>query len=67
MNHSTHIEGLIAVLDELAKTEGIHTITPAVIGRANGHVAQLSIRVSVATRGGFKLIARRGKTVQEVL
>lgn len=66
LNHSTHIPGLIRVLERLTKLDGIQTITPGVIGRARGHAPHLQLRVSVAIRGGFKIIARQGKTVQEV-
>jgi hypothetical protein len=66
LNHSTHIPGLIPILERLTKLEGIQTITPGVIGRAKGHSPRLQLRVSVPIRGGFKLIARQGKTVQEV-
>ncbi len=66
LNHSTHIPGLIPILERLTKLEGIQTITPGVIGRVKGHTPKLKLRVSVPIRGGFKLIARQGKTVQEV-
>lgn len=65
-NHSTHIPGLIPVLVRLTKLDGIQTITPGVIGRARGHAPRMQLRVSVPIRGGFKVIARQGKTVQEV-
>ncbi len=66
LNHSTHIPGLIQVLERLAKLDDIQTITPGVIGRVKGHTPKLQLRVSVPIRGGFKVIARLGKTVQEV-
>ena len=66
LNHSTHIPGLILVLERLATQAGIRTITPAVIGSARSHAPQLKIKISVPIRGGFKAIARQGKTVQEV-
>lgn len=66
LNHSTHIPGLIRVLERLTKLEGIQTITPGVIGRVKGHCPRMQLRVSVPIRGGFKVIARQGKTVQEV-
>lgn len=66
LNHSTHVEGLIPVLEEVARAPGIKTITPGVIGRAKGKTPHLSLRVSVTIRGGFKVVARRGNTVQEV-
>jgi hypothetical protein len=65
-NHSTHIPGLIPVLERLTRYTGIQTITPAVIGRARSHRPRLELKVSVPIRGGFKLIARAGKTFQEV-
>ncbi|MBE9117515.1 metal-binding protein [Lusitaniella coriacea LEGE 07157] len=65
-NHSTHLAGLIPILERLIKHHGIRTVTPGVIGRAKGHIPQLKLRISVPIRGGFKVIARQGKTVQEV-
>ncbi|HAG80788.1 MAG TPA: metal-binding protein [Cyanobacteria bacterium UBA12227] len=65
-NHSTHIPGLIPVLERLIGYKGIQTITPAVIGRAKSHRPRLELKISVPIRGGFKIIARAGKTVQEV-
>lgn len=65
-NHSTHIPGLIRILERLCQHEGLQTITPGVIGRVRGHCPKMQLRVSVPIRGGFKVIARQGKTVQEV-
>ncbi|MGB5960352.1 MAG: DUF2103 domain-containing protein [Coleofasciculaceae cyanobacterium] len=65
-NHSTHIQGLIPVLEKLVVYPGIQTITPAVLGRARSHCPKLQLKVSVPIRGGFKLIGRVGKTFQEV-
>lgn len=65
-NHSTHISGLIPILERLCQHHGVHTVTPAVIGRAKGHCPKMQLRVSVPIRGGYKVIARQGKTVQEV-
>ena len=66
LNHSTHIPGLIRVLERLTKLDGIQTITPAVIGNTKSNIPLLKIKISVPIRGGFKLIARKGKTFQEV-
>ncbi|PZV10866.1 MAG: metal-binding protein [Leptolyngbya sp.] len=66
LNHSTHIPGLIAILDCLTQEVGIQTITPGVIGPVRSHTPKMTLKVSVPIRGGFKLIARKGKTVQEV-
>jgi hypothetical protein len=65
-NHSTHLDGLIPILAKLAIYPGIKTITPAVLSRSRSHSPQLKLKVSVPIRGGYKLIARHGKTVQEV-
>jgi hypothetical protein len=65
-NHSTHLPGLIPVLERLTRYSGIQTITPAVIGRAKSHKPRLQLKVSVPIRGGFKIIARSGKSYQEV-
>lgn len=65
-NHSTHIDGLIPILERLCQQPGIQTVTPGVIGRVRGHAPKLQLRISVPIRGGYKVIARQGKTVQEV-
>ena len=66
LNHSTNIEGLIPVLKKLALNMNIKTITPAVITRVRGKSSKLIIRISVKTINGYKAIARKGKTAQEV-
>ena len=45
---------------------GIQTVTPGVINKVKGHIPRMTLRISVPIRGGFKIIARQGKTVQEV-
>lgn len=65
-NHSTHLPGLIAILEKLVKVDGIQTITPAVLSRVRSNAQRMTIKVSVPITGGFKLIARKGKTAQEV-
>ncbi|AUC61861.1 DUF2103 domain predicted metal-binding protein [Cyanobacterium sp. HL-69] len=65
-NHSTHLDGLIPILEKLVVYDGIRTITPAVLSRSRSHIPHLKLKVSVPIRGGFKLIARQGKSVQEV-
>ena len=66
LNHSTNIEGLIPILKKLALENNIKTITPAVISRARGRSSKLIIRLSVKTINGYKAIARKGNTAQEV-
>ena len=66
LNHSTNIEGLIPILQKLALNVNIKTITPAVISKVRGRTSKLEIRLSVKTINGFKAIARKGQTAQEV-
>ena len=65
-NHSTHLPGLIPILEKLTECEGVSTITPGRIKRTRSHIPRMKLRVSVPIRGGYKVIARQGKTVQEV-
>ena len=65
-NHSTHIEGLIKWLKRLAENEDVKTVTPAVLSKAKGRGEKLILKVTVKTNEGFKVLARKGKLVQEV-
>ena len=66
ITHSTYVEGLIPWLKSLAKETSIQTITPAVISRVRGRSQMLELRVSIPIRGGYKLVARKGSSAQEV-
>ncbi|MFN9619025.1 MAG: DUF2103 domain-containing protein [Synechococcaceae cyanobacterium] len=66
ITHSTYLEGLIPLLRQLARAEGIDTVTPAVISRVRGRSPGLRLRVSTPIRGGYKLVARRGGSAQDV-
>ena len=66
ITHSTYVEGLIPWLKSLAKETSIQTITPAVISRVRGRSPLLELRVSIPIRGGYKLVARKGSSAQEV-
>ena len=66
VTHSTYVKGLLPWLQVLANDPQIQTITPGVIARVKGRCQDLTLRPSVAIRGGFKLMARRGRTAQEV-
>ena len=65
-NHSTHIEGLIKWLKKIAENNEIKTVTPASLSKTNGRGENLAIKVTVKTNEGYKLLARKGKLVQEV-
>ena len=66
LNHSTNIDGLIPILQKLALDVNIKTVTPAVISKVIGRSSKLIIRLSVKTINGYKAIARKGSTAQEV-
>lgn len=66
ITHSTYLEGLIPLLKRLVKEPEIDTITPAVIARVRGRAPELRLRVSTPITGGWKLVARRGSSAQEV-
>ena len=66
LNHSTHIEGLIPLLQKLATNKNIKMVTPAIISRVKGNSSKLVLRISVKTINGYKAIARKGRTAQEV-
>ncbi len=65
-NHSTHIEGLIKWLKKIAAIDNIKTVTPASLSKTNGRGEELGLKVTVKTNEGYKLLARKGKLVQEV-
>ena len=66
ITHSTYIEGLIPILKKLASNERIKTVTPAIITKVRGRSSKLIIRVSVMTICGYKAIARKGQSAQEI-
>ena len=66
LNHSTHIPGLLPVLERLVQYPGIKTVTPGRLARVKGRPTPLTIRVTVPITGGFKLQARSKGNVQEV-
>ena len=65
-NHSTHIEGLIKWLRKISTRKGIKTVTPASLSKTNGRGEKLILKVTIKTNDGYKLLARKGKLVQEV-
>ena len=65
-NHSTHIEGLIKWLKKIAESHDIKTVTPASLSKANGKGEKLDLKITIKTKEGYKLLARKGRVVQEV-
>ena len=66
VNHSTNLDGLIKKLKKLSENNYISTITPGAISKAKGRSNSFSIRITTPTVGGYKLIARKGFSVQEI-
>lgn len=66
LNHSTHIKGLIPVLERLLAHPDIKTITPGRLARVKSRPVPLRLRVTVPIRGGFKVQARSEGNAQEV-
>ena len=66
LNHSTYIKGLIPILKKLAANQKIKTVTPGTISKVRGRTSKLIIRISVQIMGGFKAIARKGQSAQEI-
>jgi hypothetical protein len=54
------LEKLLELADE------IQTITPARLSTARSNAPKLRLKISAPIRGGYKLIARKGKSAQEV-
>tara|TARA_B100000214_G_scaffold221467_1_gene161106 strand:+ start:892 stop:1191 length:300 start_codon:yes stop_codon:yes gene_type:complete len=65
-NHSTHIEGLVKWLKKIAEKDEIKTVTPASLAKTNGKGENLDLKITIKTKEGYKLLARKGKLVQEV-
>ena len=64
--HSTNIEGLIKWLKKIASINEIKTVTPGSLSKTNGRGEKLVLKVTVKTNEGYKLLARKGRLVQEV-
>ena len=65
-NHSTNINGLIKWLKRIADQKEVKTVTPASLSKTRGRGERLVLKVTVKTKEGFKLLARKGSLVQEV-
>ena len=66
ITHSTYIDGLIPKLKKLAANKSIKTVTPGSISKVRGKSSKLIIRISVKTISGYKAIARKGFSAQEI-
>ncbi len=66
ITHSTYLKGLIPHLKKLVLESGIKTITPGKISRVKGRSDTLQLRITTSIRGGYKLIARKGSSAQEI-
>ncbi|GJQ11318.1 hypothetical protein GpartN1_g3109.t1 [Galdieria partita] len=66
VNHSTYIPGLIKALELLSEEPCVQTIVPGRLRNGKSRSPHLLLRVTTTTPTGFKLLARKGTTVQEV-
>ena len=66
INHSTNLKGLIPFLKKLATRKGIKTITPGVITNIRGNRSKISLHISTGIKGGYKVLAKNGRSLQEV-
>ncbi len=66
ITHSTYIEGLIPILRKIAVHEDVKTVTPGRIRTSKGRSEFLGLKVSTRILGGYKVIAKKGKSTQEV-
>ncbi len=64
--HSTYIEGLIGCLILLSKFKEIKTVIPGEIKMGKGKSEKLLLRITTRIKGGHKVIARKGNSIQEV-
>ena len=67
LTHSTHVDGLIAALKTVPYTV-CETLVPGRIKTVtgSGRGGCLTLRVTVPTSGGFRVLAQRGTSLQEV-
>lgn len=66
LNHSTHIAGLLPLLERLIEQPGIKTVTPGRLARVKARPTPLRLKVTVPITGGHKILARSKGNVQEV-
>mmetsp|Transcript_20147 Transcript_20147/g.55891 ORF Transcript_20147/g.55891 Transcript_20147/m.55891 type:complete len:95 (+) Transcript_20147:262-546(+) len=68
LNHSTFVEGLLPKLRRLAAEMQQGNIVPGVISVTRGRTEGLTLRLAAnqEAEGVYKLVCRKGKTVQEV-
>ena len=50
----------------LSRIEGIKTVTPGVISKTKGRGGKLHLRITSKINNGYKLLARKGSSTQEV-
>ena len=65
-NHSTHIEGLFNILSLLSKNQRVKSVTPGSLKRVRANCERMDLRITREVKGGFKIVARKGKMAQVV-
>ena len=66
LTHSTFIDGFLSWAKKVSKNSQIKTVTPGIIGRTSSNSNKFCVKVSRKISTGYKLIARKGKSFQEV-
>lgn len=75
--HSSFLDGLIPLLEKVREhyvswaraspgSPSLHTIVPSRLSRTRRRVAGFRVTVSTETEEGYKVLVRRGSSVQEV-
>lgn len=61
------VEGILPMLEDIAKLDGVKKVTPSVISYSTGRsISQPKIKFQKETISGFKLIAHSKGSVQEI-
>ncbi len=61
------IEGILPILEDIAKIDGVRKVTPSVISYSPGRcISQPKIKFQKETISGFKLIAHSKGAIQEI-
>lgn len=61
------IDGILPILEDIAKIDGIKKVIPARISYSTGRsIEQPSIKFQIETVSGFKLLARSKGAIQEI-
>ena len=67
LTHSTFVPGLRSAMERLARRAGVVRVTPGELREGSGHAETFRLEFQrELENGSFKLVARKGKTAQDV-